>query len=77
MELLLFMKVYLSDYDYIKVVKFKGVQQPWALFFKDLARFLKNNAILDNVSYGSGQKCSKEVKNHSFTSAETIVVKLQ
>ena len=27
--------------------------------------------------YGSGQKCSKELKNHSFTSVETIVVKLQ
>ena len=31
----------------------------------------------NKVSYGFGQKCSKELKNHSFTSAETIVVKLQ
>ena len=39
--------------------------------------FLKKKATLDKVSYGSGQKCSKEFKNYSFTSVETIVVKLQ
>ena len=32
---------------------------------------------MGKVSYGSGQKCSKELKNYSFTSVETIVVKLQ
>ena len=56
---------------------FKGVLHPWALFLKTLCIFSKNNANLDKVSYGSGQKCSKELKNHSFTSVETIVVKLQ
>ena len=39
-------------------------------------RFIPRYAILNKVSYGSGQKCSKELKNHSFTSVETIVVKL-
>ena len=55
----------------------KGVLHPWALFLKILCIFSKNKAISDKVSYGSGQKCSKELKNHSFTSVETIVVKLQ
>ena len=55
----------------------KGVLHPWALFLKTLCIFSKNKATLDKVSYGSGQKYSKEVKNHSFTSAEAIVVKLQ
>ena len=55
----------------------KGVLHPWALFLKTLCIFSKNKATLDKVSYGSGQKCSKELKNHSFTSVETIVVKLQ
>ena len=56
---------------------FKGVLHPWALFLKTLCIFSKNKATLDKVSYGSGQKCSKELKNHSFTSVEAIVVKLQ
>ena len=56
---------------------FKGVLHPWALFLKTLCIFPKNKATSDKVSYGSGQKCSKELKNHSFTSVETIVVKLQ
>ena len=56
---------------------FKGVLHPWALFLKTLCIFSKNKATSDKVSYGSGQKCSKELKNHSFTSVETIVVKLQ
>ena len=56
---------------------FKGVLHPWALFFKTLCIFSKNKATSDKVSYGSGQKCSKELKNHSFTLVETIVVKLQ
>ena len=56
---------------------FKGVLHPWALFFKTLCIFSKNKATSDKVSYGSGQKCSKELKYHNFTSVETIVVKLQ
>ena len=55
----------------------KGVLHPWALFLKPLCIFPKDKATSDKVSYGSGQKCSKELKNHSFTSVETIVVKLQ
>ena len=58
-------------------IGFKGVLHPWALFLKTLCIFSKNKATLDKVSYGSGQKCSKEFKNHSFTSVETIVVKLE
>ena len=54
----------------------KGVLHLWALFLKTLCIFSKNKAISDKVSYGSGQKCSKEFKNYSFTSVETIVVKL-
>ena len=56
---------------------FKGVLHLGALFLKTLCIFSKNKATLDKVSYGSGQKYSKELKNHSFTSVETIVVKLQ
>ena len=56
---------------------FKGVLHLWTLFLKTLCIFSKNKATSDKVSYGSGQKCSKELKNHSFTSVETIVVKLQ
>ena len=59
-----------------RVTAFKGVQHPWASFFKTLRIFSKNKAILDEVSYGSGQKCSKKLTNHIFTSVETIVVKL-
>ena len=55
----------------------KGVLHPGALFLKTLCIFSKSKATLDKVSYGSGQKCSKELKNHSFTSVETIVVKLK
>ena len=55
----------------------KGVLHPWALFLKTLCIFSKNKATSDKVSHGSGQKCSKELKNHSFTLVETIVVKLQ
>ena len=55
----------------------KGVLHPCALFLKTLCIFSKNKATLNKVSYGSGQKCSKELKNHSFTSVETIVAKLQ
>ena len=55
----------------------KGVLHPWALFLKTSCIFSKNKATSDNVSYGSGQRCSKELKNHSFTSVETFVMKLQ
>ena len=55
----------------------KGVLHPWALFLKTLCIYSKNKATLDKVSNGSGQKCSKELKNHRFTSVETIVLKLQ
>ena len=55
----------------------KGVLHPWTLFLKTLCIFSKNKATSNKVSYGSGQKCSKELKNHSFTSVETIVVKSQ
>ena len=66
-------------YPYIQFVfsNLKGVLHPWALFLKTLCIFSKNKATSDKVSYGSGQKCSKELKSHSFTSVETIVVKLQ
>ena len=55
----------------------KGVLHLWALFLKTLYTFSKNKSTSDKVSYGSGQKCSKEPKNYSFTSVETIIVKLQ
>ena len=56
----------------------KGGTAPLGLIFEDFVHFLKKKkAISDKVSYGSGQKCSKELKNHSFTSVDTIVVKLQ
>ena len=59
------------------LASFKGVLHLWALFLKTLCIFSKNKPNLDKVSYGSGQKCSTELKNHSFTSVEVIVVKLQ
>ena len=55
----------------------RGYSTPVPFFFKILSIFLKDKATLDKVSYGSGQKCSKELKNHSFTSVETIVAKLE
>ena len=55
----------------------KGVLHLWALFLKILCIFSKNKATSDKVSYGSGQKCPKKLENYSFTSVETIVVKLQ
>ena len=56
---------------------FKGVLHLWALFSKTLCIFSKNKATLDKETYGSGQKCSKELKNYSFTSVEATVVQLQ
>ena len=64
----------------ISLLRFKNKSREfreWALFLKTLCIFSKNKATSDKVSYGSGQKCSKELKNYSFTSVETIVVKLQ
>ena len=55
----------------------KGVLHPGALFLKTLCIFSKNKATSDKVSYGSGQKCSKKLRNHSFSSVETLIVKLQ
>ena len=55
----------------------KGVLHLWALFLKTLCIFSRNKATSDKVSYGSGQKCSKELENYSFISVETIFVKLQ
>ena len=63
--------------DRITYLYIKGVLHLWALFLKTLCIFSKNKATSDKVSYGSGQKCSKELENYSFTSVETIVVKLQ
>ena len=60
-----------------KKCEFIGLQHPLALSCKTLYIFSKNKVTLDKVSYGSGQKYSKELKNHSFTSVETIVVALQ
>ena len=60
-----------------KIMNIKGVLHPWALFLKTLCIYSKNKATSDKVSYGSGQKCSKELKNHAFISVEIIVVKLQ
>ena len=62
---------------YIKFENIKGVLHPWALFLKTLCIFSKKKATSDKVSYRSGEKCSKELKNQSFTSVKTIVVKLQ
>ena len=59
------------------ITNFKGVLHLWALFLKTFCIFSKNKATLDKETYVSGQKCSKELKNHSFTSVEAIVVKLQ
>ena len=56
---------------------FKGVLHLWALFLKTFCIFSKNKATLDKETYASGQICSKELKNHGFTSVEAIVVKLQ
>ena len=58
------------------MLNIKGVLHPWALFLKALCIFSKNKATLDKASCGSGQTCSKELKNHSFISAEAVVVKL-
>ena len=55
----------------------RGYCTPGPYFWRLCAFFSKNKATSDKISYGSGQKCSKELKHHSFTSVETIVVKLQ
>ena len=66
-----------ESFTWEKTTCIKGVLHLWALFLKTLCIFSKNKATSDKVSYGSGQKCSKELENYSFTSVETIVVKLQ
>ena len=56
----------------------KGVQSPWALFLKTLCIFSKKiKQLWTMYPMDSSQKCFKELKNHSFTLVETIVVKLQ
>ena len=55
----------------------RGYCTPGPYFWRTLCIFAKNKATSDKVSYGSGQKFSKELKKHNFTSVETIVVKLQ
>ena len=55
-------------FDHLENILLKGVLHLWALFLKVLCIFSKNKATSDKVSYGSGQKCSKELKNHNFTS---------
>ena len=69
--------MHMVDFKINSFNSFKGVLHLWALFLKTLCIFSKNKATLDKVSYGSGQNYSKEPKNHSLTSVETIVVKLQ
>ena len=68
---------YRENWYFVNKCLIKGVLHLWALFLKTLCIFSQNKATSDKVFYGSGQKCSKELKNHSFTSVETIVVKLQ
>ena len=46
------------------------------IFFFKLCIFSKNKATLDNLFHGSDQKCSKELKNHSFILVENKFVKL-
>ena len=55
-----------------------GATVPLGLILEDFVHFLKKNkATWEKISYGFGQKCSKELKNRSFTSVETTFVKLQ
>ena len=62
---------------WLTLLSLKGILHLWALFLKTFCIFSKNKATLDKETYGSGQKCSKELKNHIFTSVEAIYVKLQ
>ena len=48
----------------------KGVLHLWALFLKTWCIFSKNKSTLDKASYGSGQKCSKELKNQFYFSTD-------
>ena len=72
-----FDKEHFNSIPLIFFLVFKGLLHLWALFLKILCIFSKDKATLDKVSYGSVQKCSKELKNLSFTSVEAIVVKLE
>ena len=47
--------------DVTALRKVKGVQHLWAVFLKILCLFSKHKADLGKVSYGSGQKCYKEL----------------
>ena len=58
-------------------VVIKGVQHHWAILLKTLCIFWKNKANLDKISYGSGYKCSKKLKNQSFTLVQIIIVTIQ
>ena len=58
-----------------RLVNFKGYS-PLGFIFGDFVLLLKKIATLDKVSYGSGQKRSKELKNQFYFSVKTIVVKL-
>ena len=51
------------------------VQHTWALFLKTLNIFSKNKESLDKYPMNLVRNSSKELKNHSFTSVETIVLK--
>ena len=54
--------------DFWDEIKLKGVLHHWALFLKVLCIFSKNKATSEKVSYGSGRKCFKELKNHNLAS---------
>ena len=62
---------------FIRNTHLRGYCTHGPYFLKTLPIFSKNKATSDKVFYGSGQKCSKELKNHSLTLVETIVLKLQ
>ena len=74
--LVLYILWFLLFYLQIAKTTLRGYSTPGPYFWR-LCIFSKNKAALDKLSYWSGQKCSKELKNCSFTSVETIVVKLQ
>ena len=63
-------------WKYLSESSLKEVLHPWTLFLKILCVFSNNKATLHKVANGSDWKCSKELKNHSFISVETMVLKL-
>ena len=68
---------YLDETNRVSRIVLRGYSTPRPYYSRLCAFSEKNKTTLDKVSYGSGQKCSKELKNHSFTLKESIVVKLQ